>query len=386
MIPSAGQGSSPPPSAREVEQSLFYHTLLLSHRDSRALPEAVREILAGNEPGKLAGVLARLGTHAAVPRALAHPSANLLPLGIPEIDRMLGGGALEGHVVEVFGPSGSGKTQLVQCAAAATAARAGEGVIYVDTNGSFSARRVAEVLGRLRGDGPGSELDVRFAPLERIQVVRGRDVRDVVSGIVEILGRRWDAFDRVSMIVVDSIGTLLAPLIGGLAYGVGHETMCTLAMFLKQVARVHSCVVLVTNHTVSGDRREGGYGGQASVARTFHAQGLEEAGYVLRRSALGESWPGHVHVRIQLVMKGEDGGGAVPGLGVVGSGGGGPDADDHDGEEDEEEDEDEGRGEGKEEMDAYGTSSFQRAAVVVQSPLGGWGMPTAGMWTEFFIP
>ena len=112
-------------------------------------------------------------------------------------------------------------------------------------------------------------------------------MRDVVSGIIDVLDRRWDAFDRVSMIVVDSIGTLLAPLIGGMAYAVGHETMFSLAMFLKQIARLHSCVVLVTNHTVSGQRREGGYGGQTSVVRTFHAPGLEQAGYVLGRSALG---------------------------------------------------------------------------------------------------
>jgi energy-coupling factor transporter ATP-binding protein EcfA2 len=374
-MPTAGQGSSPPPSAREMEQPLFYHTLLLSHRDSHALPEAVREILSGNDPAKLNGVLARLGVHAAVPRALAHPKTKLLPLGIPEIDGMLGGGALEGHVVEVFGPSGSGKTQLVQCAAAMAAAREGEGVIYVDTNGSFSARRVAEVLGRVRADPPDVDIDVRMAPLEKIRVVRGGDVRGVVSGISDVLGRREDAFDRVSMIVVDSIGTLLAPLIGGMVYGVGHETMFSLAMFLKQVAHVHSCVVLVTNHTVSGQRREWGYGGQTSVARTFHAHGLEQAGYVLRRSALGESWPGNVHVRIQLVLKGEDGGGVVPGLGKVDKDGG----DDDDEGEDKDKDKDEWE-------DGHGSPALQRAAVVVQSPLGGWGMPTAGMWTEFLIP
>ena len=392
-MPTSSHGAPAPSSTREIhEQLLFYHTVLLSHRDSRALPDAVREILSGNDPVKLARILGRLGTHAATPRLLAHPNTNLLPLGIPEIDGMLGGGALEGHVVEVFGPSASGKTQLAHCAAAMAAAREREGVIYVDTNGSFSARRVAEMLGRVRSDPnldppDSATVDARTGSLEKIRVVRGGDVRDVVSGIIDVLDRRWDAFDRVSMIVVDSIGTLLAPLIGGMAYAVGHETMFSLAMFLKQIARLHSCVVLVTNHTVSGQRREGGYGGQTSVVRTFHAPGLEQAGYVLGRSALGESWPGHAHVRIQLVVKGEDGGGGVPGLGVLNAVGDG----ETEGTEGTEGTEDERGDRGAEQLDRQGgdrleTPAVQRAAVVVQSPLGGWGMPTAGMWTEFLIP
>ena len=123
-MPTSSHGAPAPSSTREIhEQLLFYHTVLLSHRDSRALPDAVREILSGNDPVKLARILGRLGTHAATPRLLAHPNTNLLPLGIPEIDGMLGGGALEGHVVEVFGPSASGKTQLAHCAAAMAAAR-----------------------------------------------------------------------------------------------------------------------------------------------------------------------------------------------------------------------------------------------------------------------
>jgi hypothetical protein len=130
------------------------------------------------------------------------------------------------------------------------------------------------------------------------------------------------------MVVIDSIGTLLAPLLGGYASQVGHETMFSLGMFLKQVARVHSCVVLVTNHTVSAYSNNASnyasnyskyssYGGgdvKGGTAATFHAHGLEQAGFVLRRAALGEAWPGHVNIRIQLVMKNDTAGGGVPGV------------------------------------------------------------------------
>ena len=359
---------------------LFYQTLLLSHRDPRGLPEAVRELLSGSDPEALESVLARLGTRAALPRPLAHPNTKLLPLGIPEIDRMLGGGALEGHVVEVFGPSGSGKTQLVHRAAGMTAARAREGVIFVDTNGSFSARRLDEILSGVTFGTSNVE-----GPLEKVRVVRTGDVHRVVSSIVEILGRPHEAYDRVSMIVVDSVGALLAPLLGGMAYDAGHEVMFSFAMFLKQVAREHSCVVLVTNHTVGGSSRGsvrgstrgayGGYGGRTMMddvdgaSGAFFAEGLAEAGYELRRAALGESWPGQVHIRIQLVVKGGDIGGPDE-LGEVNTTnetGGGEDS--------------LSRSFEPEPIVTY--PSMQRAAVIVQSPLGGWGVPTAGMWAEF---
>ena len=102
--------------------SLFHETLLLSHRDQDALPEELRALLNGADAPKLEGVLRKLALYAAPPRLISRSNPYLLPLGVSEIDRMLGGGAMQGHVLEVFGPSSSGKTQLAHCAAAMTAA------------------------------------------------------------------------------------------------------------------------------------------------------------------------------------------------------------------------------------------------------------------------
>jgi len=141
-------------------------------------------------------------------------------------------------------------------------------------------------------------------------------------------------------------------------------------MFLKQVARVHSCVVLVTNHTV-GSRsswgRDGGSDAGRGTGASFCAHGLEEAGYVVRRAALGESWPGQVHVRLQLAMKEDPGG--IPGLGVIvaGDSGGGGDS----------------SGGNAADVDSRGVPRIiPRAAVLVQTSLG---VPPAGVWTEFSV-
>ena len=75
-------------------------------------------------------------------------SIRFVPCGYREIDDMLEGGIREGQVTELYGASGSGKTQICLTAAAMTVSR-GEGVVYMDTGNSFSARRVGEMLRRL---------------------------------------------------------------------------------------------------------------------------------------------------------------------------------------------------------------------------------------------
>lgn len=69
-----------------------------------------------------------------------------IPLGLPEFDRVLGGGAVPGSVVLVGGDPGIGKSTLL-LQAAALAAGAGRTVLYV--SGEESARQVAMRAARL---------------------------------------------------------------------------------------------------------------------------------------------------------------------------------------------------------------------------------------------
>lgn len=69
--------------------------------------------------------------------------------GSPSVDALLGGGYKAGKLVEVFGKSNTGKTQLAM-QAALVAARDGERVLFVDTEGTFRPERV-ERMAKARG-------------------------------------------------------------------------------------------------------------------------------------------------------------------------------------------------------------------------------------------
>lgn len=63
----------------------------------------------------------------------------------PAFDRILGGGLVTGVLTHVFGPPSSGKTNFALMACV-SASRSGK-VIYVDTEGGFSAERLKQVSG-----------------------------------------------------------------------------------------------------------------------------------------------------------------------------------------------------------------------------------------------
>lgn len=65
------------------------------------------------------------------------------------IDRLLGGGYLEGTLTEIFGGSNTGKTQLAMQAALG-AARMGARALFVDTEGGFRPERI-EGMAQARG-------------------------------------------------------------------------------------------------------------------------------------------------------------------------------------------------------------------------------------------
>ncbi len=56
---------------------------------------------------------------------------------------------------------------------------------------------------------------------------------------------------RVSLLVVDSLSFLVAPMLGS-AEADGHALMICLGRALKQLAQRHSLVALTTNHLVGG--------------------------------------------------------------------------------------------------------------------------------------
>ncbi|KAI8568998.1 hypothetical protein RHMOL_Rhmol02G0244800 [Rhododendron molle] len=80
--------------------------------------------------------------------------------------------------------------------------------------------------------------------------------------------------DRVQLLIVDSISSLITPILGG-GGSHGRALMIYAGSLLKKLAHEHNLAVLVTNHMVSG---EGG----------------------THKPALGESWKSIPHVRLEL--------------------------------------------------------------------------------------
>lgn len=94
-----------------------------------------------------------------------------------------------------------------------------------------------------------------------------------------------------TLVVLDSLGALLTPVLGGTQHMQGHALLASAAMSLKQVAAALNAAVLVTNHMVGGGGwRDGGGGGGE------------------KRPALGESWQNQAHSRLQLGLPANEGG------------------------------------------------------------------------------
>jgi len=74
-------------------------------------------------------------------------TVRLIPTGCGSLDKLLNGGLHQGEVTLVYGEAETGKTSLaIQCSVNAT--RLGFKVIFVDSDGTFSPRRLAQITGR----------------------------------------------------------------------------------------------------------------------------------------------------------------------------------------------------------------------------------------------
>ncbi|XP_062193684.1 DNA repair protein RAD51 homolog 4 isoform X3 [Phragmites australis] len=205
---------------------------------------------------------------------------HFLPTGLEGIDTLLGGGLRQGQVTEITGPSSSGKTQVCLHSASYVAARHMGAVMYLDTSNSFSPSRIANITDEL--------------PISLVQEPRHVRLKRAMSSIIcesvfdifalfEVLHRLElsllndkvnNVGSKVCLLIIDSISSLLAPIIGG-KYLQGRSMMISMAMILKKLADEHNLSVLVTNHMVS-------------------------AGNGALKPALGESWKAVPHVRLVI--------------------------------------------------------------------------------------
>lgn len=194
------------------------------------IPKGVRGAAAGRANLAVSGTGGRI---VRLDEALTQ-EAPRVPCGMPEVDRVLGGGFVEGSVVLLGGEPGVGKsTLLLQVVATlATRARTGSakgGVLYV--SGEESA---AQVAGRAK----------------RLGVRDGDALHLLASGVLEDVEAAIAQTDA-SVIAIDSVQTMRAGDLESAAGSVGQlrEVTSRLVTLAKQQGRT---VVLVGHVTKDG--------------------------------------------------------------------------------------------------------------------------------------
>jgi len=151
-----------------------------------------------------------------------------LPVGLGELDRVLGGGLVPGSVILVGGEPGIGKSTLLLQAAAGVAGRTGpDRVLYATGEESAAQVRLrAERLGLLDGPGGGIRIAAESS-IDRIAEVAASDAPP-------------------ALLVVDSIQTATVDDLDGPAGSVGQVRAA--ALRLMEVAKPTGTAVVLVGH------------------------------------------------------------------------------------------------------------------------------------------
>jgi len=142
--------------------------------------------------------------------------------GIGELDRVLGGGVVDGSLVLVGGDPGIGKSTLLT-QVCANMARDGANVLYV--SGEESARQIKMRAIRLGASGSG------------FYVLSENDMTTVEKRIEQL---------SPSIVVVDSVQTMYRPDIASAPGSVSQVREC--ASQLMRIAKVSGCSIFLVGH------------------------------------------------------------------------------------------------------------------------------------------
>ena len=186
------------------------------------------------EVGAKAGTTVVAGPVSAPARPIAEvscESAGHRPTGVPELDRVLGGGLVAGSVVLLAGEPGVGKSTLL-VTAAASVAKSGRRCLVV--TGEESAAQV-----RMRAGRVGALADELFLAAE--------------IDLAAVLGQ-IDAV-RPDVLVVDSVQTIASATVDGAAGGVAQVR--EVAAALTRVAKERDIATILVGHVT----KDGGIAG-----------------------------------------------------------------------------------------------------------------------------
>lgn len=207
-----------------------------------------------------------------------------LGTGSEALDELLTGGVFTGELTEFVGPCAAGKTQVCLALALQTCRSEKQTVAFLDTGTSFPPSRVKEMAKaqhraacmrrrahlnlHAQDDGLRSQMEeveeeadededeeTWDAPLQRLRVYRVANADALLWELTELEQQLCDGSDRffanLKLIVIDSLGTAFAPLIGGGTH-FGHSLLVSVVQTLQRLSAQYNVSVVVTNHTTSG--------------------------------------------------------------------------------------------------------------------------------------
>lgn len=114
--------------------------------------------------------------------------------GSYDLDKFLNGGYEKDVITTIYGPGGSGKSNLCMCACVSCAKR-GEKVIFVDSEGGFSAERFSQIH-----KGGEDELKEDFS---NVLILKPTSFIEQEKAFESLL--KWIKKDEISLIIIDSI-------------------------------------------------------------------------------------------------------------------------------------------------------------------------------------
>ncbi len=155
--------------------------------------------------------------------------------GSTVLNKLLEYGYERDILTTVYGPAGSGKTTLCLLASIA-AVKEGKKVIYIDTEGGFSAIRL-------------QQLDADEKVLHNILVLKPTNFEEQISALVKL---KEMINDKIGLIVVDTIGMLYRIELGkGNRFNVDskqvNNELSLQILYLTEIARKNNIPILLTN-------------------------------------------------------------------------------------------------------------------------------------------
>ena len=185
--------------------------------------------------------------------------------GCESLDALLSGGYRAGTLTEIYGKSNSGKSQLAM-QAALCAARRGDGVLYIDTEGAFRPERLEQIAGARGWDTEGV--------LERVVYMRSDSAPEQMETVRKMQDRKATAGCR--LVVVDTLTRNFSVALPGRSNTPSRQG--ALDVHLSEMARdayANARAYLLTNRVTFGATGDVGIGGR-TVEQLVHRSILLE--------------------------------------------------------------------------------------------------------------